>query len=93
MLIAAGDPLCRSRYLFESKRKLDGLAGRQGLEPRYAAPEAAVLPLDDLPMGIQPQYNKARRVGRCVSGDQGRCNTRCQKPCFLVRFGVLRGRA
>ena len=25
------------------------MAGRQGLEPRYAAPEAAVLPLDDLP--------------------------------------------
>ena len=28
-----------------------GVAGRQGFEPRYAAPEAAVLPLDDLPMG------------------------------------------
>lgn len=26
------------------------LAGRQGLEPRYAAPETAVLPLDDLPV-------------------------------------------
>jgi hypothetical protein len=26
------------------------VAGRQGLEPRYAAPEAAVLPLDDLPV-------------------------------------------
>ncbi len=26
------------------------MAGRQGFEPRYAAPEAAVLPLDDLPM-------------------------------------------
>src|ERR1700722_5490664 len=25
------------------------LAGRQGLEPRYADPESAVLPLDDLP--------------------------------------------
>src|SRR5713101_8836761 len=25
------------------------MAGRQGFEPRYAAPEAAVLPLDDLP--------------------------------------------
>ena len=27
------------------------MAGRQGFEPRYAAPEAAVLPLDDLPAG------------------------------------------
>jgi hypothetical protein len=27
------------------------LAGRQGLEPRYADPESAVLPLDDLPAG------------------------------------------
>ena len=26
------------------------MAGRQGFEPRYAAPEAAVLPLDDLPV-------------------------------------------
>src|SRR5579863_5948377 len=28
------------------------MAGRQGFEPRYAAPEAAVLPLDDLPTGL-----------------------------------------
>ena len=27
------------------------MAGRQGLEPRYAEPESAVLPLDDLPVG------------------------------------------
>jgi hypothetical protein len=26
------------------------LAGRQGFEPRYADPESAVLPLDDLPV-------------------------------------------
>ena len=26
-----------------------GVAGTQGFEPRYAAPEAAVLPLDDVP--------------------------------------------
>jgi hypothetical protein len=25
------------------------VAGRQGFEPRYADPESAVLPLDDLP--------------------------------------------
>ncbi len=29
-----------------------GVAGRQGLEPRYADPESAVLPLDDLPAGF-----------------------------------------
>jgi hypothetical protein len=33
------------------------MAGRQGLEPRYADPESAVLPLDDLPK-VQPQCNK-----------------------------------
>ena len=31
-----------------------GLAGRQGFEPRYADPESAVLPLDDLPAGGKP---------------------------------------
>jgi hypothetical protein len=31
------------------------LAGRQGLEPRYADPESAVLPLDDLPRPLQIQ--------------------------------------
>jgi hypothetical protein len=35
------------------------LAGRQGLEPRYADPESAVLPLDDLPRGYRQKYNKA----------------------------------
>jgi hypothetical protein len=28
------------------------LAGRQGFEPRYADPESAVLPLDDLPKTV-----------------------------------------
>ena len=28
------------------------LAGRQGFEPRYADPESAVLPLDDLPVRL-----------------------------------------
>ena len=28
----------------------ESLAGRQGFEPRYADPESAVLPLDDLPV-------------------------------------------
>ena len=30
----------------------ESLAGRQGLEPRYADPESAVLPLDDLPDSV-----------------------------------------
>jgi hypothetical protein len=32
------------------------MAGRQGFEPRYADPESAVLPLDDLP--VISQYHK-----------------------------------
>ena len=43
---------------------LENVAGRQGLEPRYADPESAVLPLDDLPgaliltlaYGAAPKY-------------------------------------
>ena len=38
------------------------LAGRQGLEPRYAAPEAAVLPLDDLPVRPKLNITQAWRV-------------------------------
>jgi hypothetical protein len=34
------------------------MAGRQGLEPRYADPESAVLPLDDLPRSYKGKYNK-----------------------------------
>jgi hypothetical protein len=30
------------------------VAGRQGFEPRYADPESAVLPLDDLPENTFP---------------------------------------
>ena len=40
------------------------LAGRRGLEPRFAASEAAVLPLDDLPVvgsgGLEPPRTCAR---------------------------------
>jgi hypothetical protein len=41
-----------------NKKQQDGLAGRQGLEPRYADPESAVLPLDDLPNRLIAKYNK-----------------------------------
>jgi hypothetical protein len=37
--------------LFFSLAAGGGMAGRQGFEPRYADPESAVLPLDDLPNG------------------------------------------
>ena len=40
------------------------MAGRQGFEPRYADPESAVLPLDDLPVG---QSYRLKRVGGCLS--------------------------
>jgi|SRR5580658_2594392 hypothetical protein len=41
----------------ETERLRKGLAGRQGLEPRYADPESAVLPLDDLPRAqLRPLY-------------------------------------
>ena len=42
------------------------MAGRQGLEPRYADPESAVLPLDDLPE-FQRQYNKRSAGTYCRS--------------------------
>jgi hypothetical protein len=36
-------------YYVDSAVRCGLMAGRQGLEPRYADPESAVLPLDDLP--------------------------------------------
>src|ERR1700684_3543317 len=36
------------------------LAGTQGFEPRYAAPEAAVLPLDDVPTVLHSSKNAAQ---------------------------------
>src|ERR1017187_6276502 len=35
-----------------------GVAGTQGFEPRYAAPEAAVLPLDDVPIKPKPYFTR-----------------------------------
>src|ERR1022692_659743 len=34
------------------------MAGTQGFEPRYAAPEAAVLPLDDVPIEAKPYFTR-----------------------------------
>ena len=41
------------------------MAGRQGLEPRYADPESAVLPLDDLPRGRTQPIITAAFIGKC----------------------------
>ena len=43
---------------------LDLMAGRQGLEPRYADPESAVLPLDDLPMVTNASITRASAISR-----------------------------
>ena len=37
------------------------VAGTQGFEPRYAAPEAAVLPLDDVPTELHSSKGGARK--------------------------------
>src|SRR5580693_6898296 len=44
-----------------SRKPIWSLAGRQGFEPRYADPESAVLPLDDLPARRQPHSERSRR--------------------------------
>ncbi len=45
---SVGGALCR---LIQQRVIENKVAGRQGFEPRYADPESAVLPLDDLPTG------------------------------------------
>jgi hypothetical protein len=40
---------CRNRSF--GPDELEKLAGTQGFEPRYADPESAVLPLNDVPAG------------------------------------------
>ena len=42
----------------------ESMAGRQGLEPRYADPESAVLPLDDLPRAQTTLYQREESKGR-----------------------------
>src|ERR1051325_4122578 len=52
-------------------KRTQPLAGRQGVEPRYAGPEPAVLPLNDLPAW----------VAAGVAG--GKCYTRLTSPSNL----------
>lgn len=42
------------------------VAGRQGFEPRYADPESAVLPLNDLPAGRSRLYRSPQPVVKQV---------------------------
>lgn len=49
------------------------MAGRQGLEPRYAAPEAAVLPLDDLP--VRPNLNITQALSVVINVREVRSST------------------
>jgi hypothetical protein len=44
----------------------ESLAGRQGLEPRYADPESAVLPLDDLPDSVLFYHRLAQRQWQSI---------------------------
>src|SRR6185437_17133704 len=62
--LPAGAPLASVRYSvgalqMGSSSIGKGLAGRQGFEPRYADPESAVLPLDDLPAGKANRHSTA----------------------------------
>ena len=54
-LYAGGTSALKTAWVNASRARVAGsadpriVAGRQGFEPRYADPESAVLPLDDLP--------------------------------------------
>src|SRR5271168_2308531 len=67
-------------------RRADQLAGRQGLEPRYADPESAVLPLDDLP---------AKAVHTILASEKNSefrsQNSRLELGPLGCRFGMLTG--
>src|SRR5579862_2165048 len=62
------------------------LAGRQGFEPRYAAPEAAVLPLDDLP--TSPSVYQTRQDGQAIAQQEANNSrgwlARCNRPSRAV---------
>ena len=50
---------CPCGSMLVNCRPTSWLAGRQGFEPRYADPESAVLPLDDLPVRLSYTGNWA----------------------------------
>src|SRR6267154_490591 len=58
-----------------------GLAGRQGFEPRYADPESAVLPLNDLPALVRspPEWYGESRFG-AVSNHSTTCARKLHNP-------------
>ena len=55
------------------------MAGRQGLEPRYATPEAAVLPLDDLPT-ISVYQNQKKQARQQIIARQAPVSRRRSSP-------------
>jgi hypothetical protein len=57
----------------------DILAGTQGFEPRYAAPEAAVLPLDDVPTSLCHPQIRAVSTSLCEAGCQPAAD--CEPAC------------
>ena len=62
------------------------MAGRQGLEPRYADPESAVLPLDDLPRA-HSQYNKHSSCSEDARAKEG---TRARVSFLFLECVVVR---
>ena len=62
ILVFENSTLGGKHVLFEGvgSLRVHMLAGRLGFEPRYADPESAVLPLDDLPMQLE-FYHKLRQ--------------------------------
>ena len=57
------------------------MAGRQGFEPRYAAPEAAVLPLDDLPTDFH--FIMRVHLGRDIAWHNGEFMSRIIQRALL----------
>src|ERR1039458_447894 len=70
-----------------------GMAGTQGFEPRYAAPEAAVLPLDDVPIKAKPHFtrrgaaNPLRQSSKLE--DHNEALVAGERPAVPVRLGRL----
>ena len=63
------------------------MAGTQGFEPRYAAPEAAVLPLDDVPTDLYSSKGAAAK-SRCLCRRVVHWNFNMLK---RLRLGLLLG--
>ena len=65
------------------RSELSELAGTQGFEPRYADPESAVLPLDDVPT-YSFSISKGNTGNPC-SGSATTKGTAVREVCFTLR--------